>query len=89
MVISIVGAKNIPSGKTIISVTTFFFLVHYILQDGQNPSNGSVADKTGRYDIAELATSSLIGETHKHTKTNMFSSFREEGSLLKLFSLET
>ncbi|XP_072223505.1 protein FAM131C [Leuresthes tenuis] len=30
-------------------------------KDGQNPSNGSVADKTGRYDIAELATSSLIG----------------------------
>ncbi|XP_047244628.1 protein FAM131C isoform X3 [Girardinichthys multiradiatus] len=29
--------------------------------DGQNPSNGSVADKSSRYDIAELATSSLIG----------------------------
>ncbi|XP_034550961.1 protein FAM131C [Notolabrus celidotus] len=29
--------------------------------DGQNPSNGSVADKSNRYDIGELATSSLIG----------------------------
>ncbi|XP_070767280.1 protein FAM131C [Enoplosus armatus] len=31
------------------------------VKDGQNPSNGSVADKTSRYDIGELATSSLIG----------------------------
>ncbi|MED6245223.1 hypothetical protein ATANTOWER_000338 [Ataeniobius toweri] len=31
------------------------------IKDGQNPSNGSVADKSSRYDIAELATSSLIG----------------------------
>uniref|UniRef100_A0A3B4ZK74 Family with sequence similarity 131 member C n=1 Tax=Stegastes partitus TaxID=144197 RepID=A0A3B4ZK74_9TELE len=31
------------------------------MQDEQNPSNGSVADKTSRYDIGELATSSLIG----------------------------
>ncbi|XP_061591035.1 protein FAM131C isoform X2 [Cololabis saira] len=30
-------------------------------KDGQNPSNGNVADKTNRYDIGELATSSLIG----------------------------
>uniref|UniRef100_A0A3Q3FXD9 Family with sequence similarity 131 member C n=1 Tax=Labrus bergylta TaxID=56723 RepID=A0A3Q3FXD9_9LABR len=29
--------------------------------DGQTPSNGSVADKSSRYDIGELATSSLIG----------------------------
>ncbi|XP_035513421.1 protein FAM131C [Morone saxatilis] len=36
-------------------------LVHHILQDGQNPSNGSVADKTSGYDIGELATSSLMG----------------------------
>uniref|UniRef100_A0A3Q0QXR4 Family with sequence similarity 131 member C n=1 Tax=Amphilophus citrinellus TaxID=61819 RepID=A0A3Q0QXR4_AMPCI len=27
----------------------------------KNPSNGSVSDKTSRYDIAELATSSLMG----------------------------
>ncbi|XP_027880086.1 protein FAM131C isoform X2 [Xiphophorus couchianus] len=31
------------------------------IKDGQNPSNGTVADKSSRYDIAELATSSLIG----------------------------
>ncbi|XP_068996975.1 protein FAM131C isoform X1 [Embiotoca jacksoni] len=31
------------------------------VKDGQNPSNGSVADKSSRYDIGELATSSLIG----------------------------
>ncbi|CAN9515707.1 unnamed protein product [Ophioblennius macclurei] len=31
------------------------------VKDGQNPSNGSVADKISRYDIGELATSSLIG----------------------------
>ncbi|KAM4570413.1 protein FAM131C [Fundulus diaphanus] len=31
------------------------------IKDGQTPSNGSVADKSSRYDIAELATSSLIG----------------------------
>ncbi|XP_059189472.1 protein FAM131C [Centropristis striata] len=30
-------------------------------KDGQNPSNGSVADKSSGYDIGELATSSLIG----------------------------
>ncbi|XP_073327251.1 protein FAM131C [Pagrus major] len=30
-------------------------------EDGQNPSNGSVADKTNDYDIGELATSSLMG----------------------------
>ncbi|XP_020491052.1 protein FAM131C [Labrus bergylta] len=30
-------------------------------KDGQTPSNGSVADKSSRYDIGELATSSLIG----------------------------
>ncbi|XP_074538051.1 protein FAM131C [Halichoeres trimaculatus] len=30
-------------------------------KDEQNPSNGSVADKSSRYDIGELATSSLIG----------------------------
>ncbi|CAG6021145.1 unnamed protein product [Menidia menidia] len=30
-------------------------------EDGPTPSNGSVADKSSRYDIAELATSSLIG----------------------------
>ncbi|XP_056131003.1 protein FAM131C isoform X2 [Lampris incognitus] len=28
---------------------------------GQKPSNGSMADKTGSYDIGELATSSLMG----------------------------
>lgn len=33
------------------------------MQDGQNPSNGSVADKTNDYDIGELATSSLMGES--------------------------
>lgn len=38
-------------------------LVHRIVQDGQNPSNGSVADKTNDYDIGELATSSLMGES--------------------------
>lgn len=37
------------------------------VQDSQPPSNGSVAEKNSRYDIAELATSSLIGETHTHT----------------------
>ncbi|XP_042265843.1 protein FAM131C [Thunnus albacares] len=31
------------------------------VKDGQTPSNGNVADKTNRYDIGELATSSLIG----------------------------
>ncbi|XP_047458690.1 protein FAM131C isoform X2 [Mugil cephalus] len=31
------------------------------VNDGQNPSNGSVADKTNHYDIGELATSSLMG----------------------------
>nr|XP_020468272.1 protein FAM131C isoform X2 [Monopterus albus] len=31
------------------------------VKDSQNPSNGSVADKTSRYNIGELATSSLIG----------------------------
>ncbi|XP_045912444.1 protein FAM131C [Micropterus dolomieu] len=31
------------------------------VKDGQNPSNGSVADKTSQYDIGELATSSLMG----------------------------
>ncbi|XP_063320714.1 protein FAM131C [Pelmatolapia mariae] len=31
------------------------------VKDDQNPSNGSVSDKTSRYDIAELATSSLLG----------------------------
>ncbi|KAM4737404.1 protein FAM131C isoform 2-T2 [Anableps anableps] len=31
------------------------------IKDGLNPSNGTVADKSSRYDIAELATSSLIG----------------------------
>ncbi|XP_028309432.1 protein FAM131C [Gouania willdenowi] len=31
------------------------------VKDGQNPSNGSVADKSNRYDIGQLATSSLIG----------------------------
>ncbi|KAK2851111.1 hypothetical protein Q5P01_007387 [Channa striata] len=31
------------------------------VKDGQNPSNGSVADKTSHYDIAELATSTLMG----------------------------
>ncbi|XP_070825204.1 protein FAM131C [Chaetodon trifascialis] len=31
------------------------------VQDGQNPSNGCVADKTNGYDIGELATSSLMG----------------------------
>ncbi|XP_074498853.1 protein FAM131C [Sebastes fasciatus] len=31
------------------------------VKDGQNPSNGSVADKTNGYDIGELATSSLMG----------------------------
>ncbi|XP_071772754.1 protein FAM131C [Centroberyx gerrardi] len=30
-------------------------------KDGQNPSNGSMADKTNHYDIGELATSSLLG----------------------------
>ncbi|XP_041858739.1 protein FAM131C isoform X2 [Melanotaenia boesemani] len=30
-------------------------------KDGHNPSNGNVADKTSRYDIGELATSSLMG----------------------------
>ncbi|KAK5863225.1 hypothetical protein PBY51_000271 [Eleginops maclovinus] len=30
-------------------------------EDGQNPSNGSVADKTSGYDIGQLATSSLMG----------------------------
>ncbi|XP_047187023.1 protein FAM131C isoform X2 [Scophthalmus maximus] len=29
--------------------------------DGPNPSDGNVPDKTSRYDIGELATSSLIG----------------------------
>lgn len=38
------------------------------VQDSQPPSNGSVAEKNSRYDIAELATSSLIGETHTHTQ---------------------
>lgn len=46
-------------------IFSFFFV-----QDSQNPSNGSVADKTSRYDIAELATSSLMGETHTHTYTH-------------------
>ncbi|KAI4824503.1 hypothetical protein KUCAC02_013008 [Chaenocephalus aceratus] len=31
------------------------------VEDGQNPSNGSVADKTSGYDIGQLATSSLMG----------------------------
>ncbi|KAE8293182.1 Protein FAM131C [Larimichthys crocea] len=31
------------------------------VKDGQNPSYGGVADKTGGYDIGELATSSLMG----------------------------
>ncbi|XP_029013227.1 protein FAM131C [Betta splendens] len=31
------------------------------VKESQTPSNGSVADKSSRYDIAELATSSLIG----------------------------
>ncbi|XP_067383053.1 protein FAM131C isoform X2 [Channa argus] len=31
------------------------------VKDGQNPSNDSVADKTSHYDIAELATSTLMG----------------------------
>ncbi|KAM3617583.1 uncharacterized protein V6R79_008464 [Siganus canaliculatus] len=31
------------------------------IKDGQNPSNGSVPDKTDGYDIGELATSSLMG----------------------------
>ncbi|XP_041656105.1 protein FAM131C [Cheilinus undulatus] len=30
-------------------------------KDGKTPSNGSVTDKSSRYDIGELATSSLIG----------------------------
>ncbi|KAM3872211.1 protein FAM131C [Diretmus argenteus] len=30
-------------------------------KDDQNPSNGSIADKTSHYDIGELATSSLLG----------------------------
>ncbi|XP_030277700.1 protein FAM131C isoform X2 [Sparus aurata] len=30
-------------------------------KDGQNPSNGSVAEKNNDYDIGELATSSLMG----------------------------
>ncbi|XP_034732490.1 protein FAM131C isoform X1 [Etheostoma cragini] len=30
-------------------------------KDGQNPTNGSVADKTSGYNIGELATSSLMG----------------------------
>ncbi len=75
----------VPTGKTSFSpcindkhVIFFPLLVHHIVQDGQNPSNGSVADKTSRYDIGELATSSLIGETdtqtQAHTHTSMFSS---------------
>ncbi|XP_034001228.1 protein FAM131C isoform X1 [Trematomus bernacchii] len=31
------------------------------VEDGQNPSNRSVADKTSGYDIGQLATSSLMG----------------------------
>ncbi|KAF1390782.1 hypothetical protein PFLUV_G00061620 [Perca fluviatilis] len=31
------------------------------VKDGQNPTNGSVADKSSGYDIGELATSSLMG----------------------------
>ncbi|XP_040009634.1 protein FAM131C [Xiphias gladius] len=31
------------------------------VKDGQNPSNGNVPDKPSRYDIGELATSSLMG----------------------------
>ncbi|XP_034393699.1 protein FAM131C [Cyclopterus lumpus] len=31
------------------------------VKDGQNPSNGSVSDKSNGYDIGELATSSLMG----------------------------
>ncbi|KAM9343821.1 protein FAM131C [Pholidichthys leucotaenia] len=31
------------------------------VKDGQNPSNGSLAEKNGRYNIGELATSSLMG----------------------------
>lgn len=34
------------------------------MQDDQNPSNGTVADKS--YDIGELATSSLMGKKHKN-----------------------
>ncbi|KAK7884747.1 hypothetical protein WMY93_027870 [Mugilogobius chulae] len=30
-------------------------------KEDQNPSNGNVADKSSRYDIGELATSSLLG----------------------------
>lgn len=39
-------------------------VVRHSLQDVQNSSNGSVTDKSSRYDIGELATSSLMGETH-------------------------
>lgn len=42
-----------------------------IVQDGQNPSYGGVADKTGGYDIGELATSSLMGELNTQTHTNI------------------
>ncbi|XP_037540269.1 protein FAM131C [Nematolebias whitei] len=31
------------------------------VKDGQNPSNGTVADKSSHYDIGELATSTLMG----------------------------
>ncbi|XP_029292045.1 protein FAM131C isoform X2 [Cottoperca gobio] len=31
------------------------------VEDGQNPSNGSMADKASGYDIGQLATSSLMG----------------------------
>lgn len=40
-------------------------------QDVQDPSNGSVTDKTSGYDIAELATSSLMGETDTQTQTGL------------------
>lgn len=48
-----------------IFVDGFFFYLSLSLplQDAQNPSNGSVADKAGGYDIGALATSSLMGET--------------------------